>query len=65
MHRGDDPGKPHFVAPCTQLAIRNLQNGVATFATTGLAAGAHTICAFFVRNGNFAPSIGGLRQHGR
>ena len=40
-------------------------NGVARFSTKNLTAGAHTIRAFFVRNGNFAASRDALRHRVR
>jgi hypothetical protein len=58
-------GKVVFKNGAQTLGTVNLRNGVATFRTDALTAGAHTIRAFFQRNGNFAPSRGALRQRVR
>jgi hypothetical protein len=55
-------GKVVFKNGAQTLATRNVVNGVATFGTNALTAGAHTISAVFLRNGMFAPSRGALRQ---
>ena len=55
-------GKVTFKDGSQTLATRNLQSGVATVSTAALAAGKHTIRAFFKANGNFAGSSTSLKQ---
>jgi hypothetical protein len=55
-------GKVVFKNGAQTLGTVNLRNGVATFRTDALTAGAHPIKAFFLRNGMFAPSRAALRQ---
>jgi Bacterial Ig-like domain (group 3)/IPT/TIG domain len=55
-------GKVTFKDGTQTLGTVNLKNGAASFSTKALAAGTHTIRAFFLRNGMFAPSHGTVRQ---
>jgi hypothetical protein len=55
-------GRVRFMNGAQTLGVVDLRNGVARLATSDLPAGVHTIRAFYLRNGNYARSFGGLRQ---
>ena len=52
----------NFFDAGTPIGAGTLSGGVATFTTTSLAAGAHTITASFPGDANFAPSTGKLNN---